>query len=278
LIDDAGDVMVTTTRRLIMLENRSNGSRGVSRRRFLASGGLALAGLALGGRAALAGGGKAAAALRLPRADGAFELAPLPYAHAALQPHIDARTMEIHHGRHHAAYVRNLNDALAKQPALTQHSLPELLADINALPETVRLTIRNNGGGHYNHALFWQTMSPEGGGEPGGELAKAIGAAFGDFAGFKAKFTETAARVFGSGWAWLVARQNGALAIGSTPNQDNPLMTGVSALTGAPILGLDVWEHAYYLHYQNRRADYIQAWWNVVDWTQVGALHAAATG
>lgn len=193
----------------------------------------------------------------------AFTLPPLPYDFSALEPHIDAKTMEIHHGKHHAAYVNNLNAALEKAPELASKSLDELMQSIDSAPEAVRTAIRNNGGGHWNHSLFWELMSPKGGGEPTGKLADAIKASFGDFSTFKTQFGAAAAGRFGSGWAWLVQDGN-KLAITSTPNQDNPLMDGKHAL-----LGIDVWEHAYYLHYQNRRPDYVAAWWNVVNWDAV---------
>jgi len=193
----------------------------------------------------------------------AFELPQLPYAFDALEPHIDAQTMQIHHGKHHQAYVNNLNAAIEKAPELQGKSLEELLANLNAAPESVRTAVRNNGGGHWNHSMFWTIMGPKGGGEPSGALADAISSSFGDFSKFKEQFGAAAAGRFGSGWAWLV-RQGGKLAITSTPNQDNPLMEGASPKD--VILGLDVWEHAYYLKYQNRRPDYIGAWWNVVDW------------
>lgn len=202
----------------------------------------------------------------------AFELPPLPYAHDALEPHIDSRTMQIHHGKHHAAYVNNLNAALADHPQFADMSIEELLADLNSVPESARTAVRNNGGGHANHALFWQIMKPNSGGEPTGDLAAAIDAAFGSFEQFKETFAKAGATRFGSGWAWLYVDGNGKLAVGSTPNQDTPLMEG-----NTPILGLDVWEHAYYLNYQNRRPDYISAWWNVVDWDAVAAFYAAAT-
>ncbi|MDE3052870.1 MAG: superoxide dismutase [Gemmatimonadota bacterium] len=195
----------------------------------------------------------------------AFTLPALPYAANALEPHIDARTMEIHHGKHHGAYVANLNAALEKAPALQGKSLDELLRDLNAVPEGIRTAVRNNGGGHWNHSMFWQIMSPKGGGEPTGKLADGIAKAFGDFAKFQEQFAAAAMGRFGSGWAWLV-NEGGKLAIVSTPNQDNPMMDGKHA-----VMGLDVWEHAYYLNYQNRRADYIKAWWNVVDWGAVAA-------
>lgn len=190
-----------------------------------------------------------------------FTLPPLPYAYDALEPHIDARTMEIHHDKHHAGYVANLNKAIGQMPGFGGNlAVESLLQNLSTLPENVRTAIRNNGGGHYNHSLFWQMMKKDGGGEPKTELAKAIETSFGNFTDFKSKFTEAATKVFGSGWAWLVLNQ-GKLAIESAPNQDSPLSQGKQ-----PLLGLDVWEHAYYLNYQNKRADYIAAWWNVVNW------------
>jgi Fe-Mn family superoxide dismutase len=200
----------------------------------------------------------------------AYELPNLPYAFDALEPHIDARTMEIHHGKHHAGYVAKLNAALEKHPALQQKPIDDLVRDIATVPEAIRTAVRNNGGGHANHSLFWMVMSPKGGGEPGGALAKAIGASFGNFGGFRQLFSDAAASRFGSGWAWLVV-SSGKLAVESTPNQDSPVMEG-----RVPILGLDVWEHAYYLHYQNRRPDYIAAWWNVVNWDEVARRFDAA--
>ena len=196
----------------------------------------------------------------------AFTLPNLPYALNALEPHIDAKTMEIHHGKHHAAYINNLNKAIEGK-GLESEKIEDLIANINGLPQETRGAVRNNAGGHYNHSLFWRIMSPKGGGNPTGELAKAIDKEFGSFDAFKEKFSNTALTRFGSGWAW-VCIQNGKLSIGSTPNQDNPLMD-VSEFKGTPLFGLDVWEHAYYLKYQNRRADYIAAFWNVVDWTAV---------
>jgi len=191
------------------------------------------------------------------------ELPPLPYAFDALEPHIDARTMEIHHGKHHAAYVANLNKALDGHAALEKMSITELMGSLDRVPESIRTAVRNNGGGHLNHSMFWTLMKGGGGGEPGGELGDAVKSAFGSFDDFKTRFSQAGATRFGSGWAWLYVR-DGKLEIGSTPNQDSPVMEG-----GKPILGLDVWEHAYYLHYQNRRPDYIAAWWNVVDWKKV---------
>lgn len=192
----------------------------------------------------------------------AHELPQLPYAHDALEPHIDSRTMQIHHEKHHGGYVQKLNAALKDHAEFQKHSLTDLLADLSALPESIREVVRNNGGGHFNHSLFWSIMKP-GGGKPTGELADAIDAAFGSFDTFRERFSEAAAGRFGSGWAWLFLR-GGRLEIGSTPNQDSPVFEG-----HRPLLGLDVWEHAYYLSYQNRRTDYIAAWWNVVDWDEV---------
>jgi len=194
----------------------------------------------------------------------AFTLPPLPYPTNALEPHIDAQTMEIHHGKHHNAYVTNLNAALEKAPELADKSLDDLLRNLNSVPEAVRTAVRNNGGGHWNHSQFWKTMAPNAGGAPTGKLAAAIDAAFGDFEKFKEAFQAAGAGRFGSGWVWLV-NEGGKLAITSTPNQDNPLMEGKSA----PLLGNDVWEHAYYLKYQNRRPDYLKAWWNTVNWDEV---------
>ena len=193
----------------------------------------------------------------------AHELPKLPYDFDALEPYIDARTMEIHHGKHHAAYVSKLNDALKGQAALETKSITELLGDLDAVPEAIRATVRNNGGGHFNHALFWKVMKTGGAADPGGELGDAIKSAFGSFGDFKTQFSDAAAGRFGSGWAWLYVK-GGKLQVGSTANQDNPLHEG-----GKPILGLDVWEHAYYLKYQNRRPDYVAAWWSVVNWEQV---------
>ncbi|MCA0453254.1 MAG: superoxide dismutase [Chloroflexi bacterium] len=201
----------------------------------------------------------------------AFELPALPYATNALEPHIDARTMEIHHGKHHNAYVTNLNKALEGHPELQSKSIEELLTSLDSLPEAIRGAVRNNGGGHYNHTFFWQIMGPGKGGEPTGELADAINAAFGSFATFKEKFAAAGVGRFGSGWAWLIADKGGAVSISSSPNQDNPISEGKTA-----ILGIDVWEHAYYLNYQNRRPDYIAAWWNVVNWDEVAKRYAAA--
>ena len=193
-----------------------------------------------------------------------FELPKLDYPYDALEPHIDARTMEIHHSKHHAGYVSKTNAALEGYPDLQQKSIQSLLSDLDALPEAIRGAIRNNGGGHANHSLFWKVMAPGAGGAPGGALAEAIEAAFGDFETFKVKFSDAAATRFGSGWAWLAADGSGKLQVLSTANQDSPISSGLK-----PLLGLDVWEHAYYLNYQNRRPDYIAAWWNVVNWAAV---------
>ena len=195
-----------------------------------------------------------------------FTLPPLPYAANALEPHIDARTMEIHHGKHHQAYVTNLNAAIEKAPELNGKGIDELMLGISAVPETVRTAVRNNGGGHWNHTLFWQVMGPSAGGEPTGAVADGIRGAFGDFARFRDQFKAAAVGRFGSGWVWLV-RDGDKLSITSTPNQDNPLMDGTRP--EHVLLGLDVWEHAYYLNYQNRRPDYVDAWWNAVNWTAI---------
>jgi Fe-Mn family superoxide dismutase len=200
------------------------------------------------------------------------ELPKLPYAFDALEPHIDARTMEIHHGKHHATYVTNLNKALEGHPDLRDRTVDDLLRDIDRIPEAIRPAVRNNGGGHANHTMFWEIMGPGGGGAPSGELAGAIDQAFGSFAGFKEKLAAAAVGQFGSGWGWLIL-DGGKLAVVSKPNQDSPLMDGKK-----PVLGIDVWEHAYYLKYQNRRADYIQAWWNVVNWQAVMARFGQAGG
>ncbi|HMC18539.1 MAG TPA: superoxide dismutase [Gemmatimonadales bacterium] len=203
----------------------------------------------------------------------AHTLPPLPYDFGALEPYIDAQTMQIHHGKHHQAYVNNLNAALDKHPELHKKTLEDLLRGINAIPEDIRTAVRNNGGGHHNHSLFWTIMAPAGkggGGEPSGALADAIKKTFGDFAKFKEQLASAATSRFGSGWAWLVL-SGGKLEVLSTANQDSPLMDGK-----IPVLGLDVWEHAYYLKYQNRRPDYVTAWWNVVNWAEVGKRFEAA--
>ncbi|MDQ7040626.1 MAG: superoxide dismutase [Rhodothermus sp.] len=201
----------------------------------------------------------------------AFTLPPLPYPYDALEPYIDAKTMEIHYTKHHQGYVDKLNKALEGHSELQQKSIEALLRGIDEVPEAIRTAVRNNGGGHANHSLFWTIMKPNGGGEPTGELAEAIQSTFGSFETFKEKFSAEAAGRFGSGWAWLVVDENGKLQVYSLPNQDSPYMQGHT-----PILGLDVWEHAYYLKYQNRRAEYIQNWWNVVNWDQVAQYYKEA--
>jgi Fe-Mn family superoxide dismutase len=200
----------------------------------------------------------------------AFELPPLPYDYAALEPTIDEATMKLHHDKHHQAYVTNLNGAVAKYPELGEKTPEELVSDLSAIPEDVRKVVQNNGGGHVNHTMFWEIMGPGGGGEPTGEIAAQIAADFGDFAAFKKAFNEATAKQFGSGWGWLVFT-GGKLEIVTTANQDNPLSTGLY-----PILGNDVWEHAYYLTYNNRRPDYLAAWWNVVNWDAVNERFATA--
>ena len=230
-----------------------------SRRDALKMGGLGMLGLVPG------------VAVRTARAADVkeFSLPPLPYAYDALEPYIDARTMEIHHDKHHQAYVTNLNKALADHPDLQSKSIESLLSDLSAVPEAIRTAVRNNGGGHYNHTLFWSMMK-KGGGKPDGKLASAIASDLGGFDKFKANFSQAATTRFGSGWAWLVASRSGKLAILSTPNQDTPISDG----SGTPLLVLDVWEHAYYLKYQNRRPEYITAWWSVVNWDDVAQRFA----
>ncbi len=201
----------------------------------------------------------------------AFKLPDLPYATNALEPHIDARTMEIHHDKHHGGYTNNLNGALEKHPEIADKSIEDLLGNLESVPADIQTAVRNNGGGYANHSLFWQVMGPQAGGEPSGELATAINQTFGGFDAFKQAFSSAAAGRFGSGWAWLVVDAFGMLQVYSTPNQDSPLMNGHT-----PILGLDVWEHAYYLNYQNRRPAYIEAFWNVVRWDEVAKRYAAA--
>jgi Fe-Mn family superoxide dismutase len=199
-----------------------------------------------------------------------FKLPQLPYAYDALEPHIDKETMNIHHTKHHNTYVTNLNNALEGQEGLLSKTVEEVVSNLEAVPEAIRTAVRNNGGGHANHSLFWSILSPNGGGEPTGELANAINEKFGSLAAFKDEFTKAATTRFGSGWAWL-AVNNGQLEVTSTPNQDTPLMEGKT-----PILGLDVWEHAYYLKYQNRRPEYINSFWNVVNWDEVSKRYSAA--
>jgi Fe-Mn family superoxide dismutase len=198
-----------------------------------------------------------------------FELPPLPYAYDALEPTIDTETMKIHHDKHHAAYVNNLNAALEKHPEFEVSNLNDLVMNLDKVPEDIRTAVRNNGGGHWNHTMFWEIMGPNAGGSPSGDLANAINSAFGSFDEFKTKLNAAGVGRFGSGWAWLVADKNG-LSITSTPNQDNPAMEGKG-----PVLGVDVWEHAYYLKYQNKRPDYLAAWWNVVNWDAVAKRYAA---
>ena len=198
----------------------------------------------------------------------AHTLPPLPYDKAALEPHIDTATMEIHHGRHHNAYVTNLNAAIAGNAELEAKTIEDLCKDIATVPEAIRYAVRNNGGGHFNHSLFWTVMSPDGGGEPTGAIGEAITATFGSYDKFKEEFTKAATTRFGSGWAWLCKKEDGSAAVCSTPNQDNPLMP-VSECQGTPVLGLDVWEHAYYLNYQNRRPDYVTAFFDVINWDKV---------
>ena len=200
----------------------------------------------------------------------ALTLPPLPYDYKALEPHIDEQTMRLHHDKHHAAYVNNLNAALEGQPDLQNKSLEELLTNLDRIPEAIRAKVRNNGGGHANHTMFWEIMSPEGGGEPDGELADAISQAFGSVEDVKQKVNDAAVNQFGSGWGWVVI-DGGSLAVISTPNQDSPVIDGK-----IPILGVDVWEHAYYLKYQNRRPDYLAAWWNVVNWPEVARRYQEA--
>ena len=206
-----------------------------------------------------------------PDPTGPFTLPELPYAYDALEPHVDTETMKIHHNKHHAAYVNNANKALAGHPDLSKMTVWELVAHLDEVPEEIRTTLRNNAGGHANHSLFWLMMKPDGGGAPSGELADAINESFGSFEEFKKEFSAASLRVFGSGWAWLTITPDGEMVIETSPNQDSPLMNG-----GKPLLGLDVWEHAYYLKNQNRRGEYIDAWWNVVNWDYVAGRYAEA--
>jgi superoxide dismutase, Fe-Mn family len=206
----------------------------------------------------------------------AYQLPALPYAYDALVPHIDARTMEIHYTKHHNAYVTNLNKALADAGVAAPECIYELIGDLSKVPEAIRPAVRNNGGGHANHSLFWKSLAAKGGGEPSGKLGEVITKAFGSFAALKEAFNKAATTRFGSGWAWLVVKADKSLAVTSTPNQDNPLMKGVAEVYGDPLLGLDVWEHAYYLNYQNRRPDYITAFWSVVNWPQIETWYAEA--
>jgi len=201
----------------------------------------------------------------------AHELPPLPYPKDALEPHIDAQTMEIHHDKHHAAYVNNLNKAIAGKPDLEKRTIHELISHLDSIPQEIRTAVRNNAGGHANHTMFWKLMGPNAGGKPSGQLATDIDATFGSFDAFKEKFEAAGVGRFGSGWAWLIVNKAGKLEITSTANQDNPIMEG-----NKPVMGNDVWEHAYYLKYQNRRPDYLKAWWNVVNWNEVAKNYEAA--
>ena len=194
----------------------------------------------------------------------AHQLPPLPYDYSALEPAISKQTMTVHHDGHHGAYVKNLNDALAKHPELQSKTVEDLLRDLNAIPEDIRTAVRNNGGGHANHSMFWKIMNPKGGGEPSGEIAQVIRSTFGGFKDFQTRFNEAGTKLFGSGWVWLAGTQDGNVKIVTTPNQDSPISQGLF-----PILGNDVWEHAYYLTYQNRRGEYLTAWWNVVNWEEI---------
>jgi Fe-Mn family superoxide dismutase len=203
---------------------------------------------------------------------GTFTLPPLPYAYTALEPHIDGNTMRFHHDKHHATYVKNLNAAIAKHPELKGKSADQLLRDLDGVPEDIRTVVRNNGGGHVNHSMFWQIMKPKGGGNPTGAIASVINQNFGSFEKFKAKFNEAGEKRFGSGWVWLVRTPDGKFQVTSTPNQDSPLLQG-----NYPIMGNDVWEHAYYLKYQNRRAEYLKAWWNLVNWNEINQRLAQAS-
>ena len=238
----------------------------LSRRDVLKTFGAGAAMLGLGSTGLHAASkGKKAMASTMGMTSQPFTLPKLAYAYDALEPHIDAKTMEIHHGKHHQAYITNANNALKAQPSLQQKSAEEILGSLSSVPESVRTTLRNNVGGHVNHAFFWKVIGPNGGGTPKGSLADAITKGFGSFDTFKTQFADAASKRFGSGWAWLIAK-DGKLAITSTANQDSPISDGAT-----PLLGIDVWEHAYYLKYQNRRADYVTAFWNVVQWDQVAA-------
>ena len=201
-----------------------------------------------------------------------YTLPSLPYSPNALEPYFDARTMEIHHGKHHQTYIDKLNAALDGNDEFSNLPILELISDLSRLPTNLQAAVRNNGGGHANHSFFWESLSPNAGGSPEGELSSAIDQTFGSFEGFKDAFSQSALTRFGSGWAWLVKQNDGTLAITSTPNQDSPWMQGVAEICGTPLIGLDVWEHAYYLNYQNRRPDYVSAYWNLVDWTKASAI------
>jgi len=207
----------------------------------------------------------------------AYELPQLDYPYDALEPHIDARTMEIHHTKHHNTYVTKTNNALSDAGVDAPENIEELIANISGLPTNIQTAIRNNGGGHANHSLFWKIMGPDGGGSPSGSIGEAINATFGGYDAFKEQFAAAATGRFGSGWAWLIVKSDGSLAITSTPNQDSPLMNGIAEEPGKPVMGLDVWEHAYYLNYQNKRPDYVAAFWNVVDWSKVEDMYQKRT-
>jgi len=235
----------------------------ISRRQAIKTTAIASAACAVTGALPMARAANTSPADKAPAATGPFVLPPLPYPFDALEPYLDARTMEIHHDKHHAGYVANLNKAVAPYPELQKKSVEELLANLDAVPESLRLAVRNQGGGHYNHSLFWQMLKKDGGAPEGG-LGPAIEKSFGGVGGFKEKFAEAAGKVFGSGWAWLVVEANGKLGIESTANQDSPVSRGKQ-----PLLGIDVWEHAYYLKYQNRRADYVAAFFQVINWSFV---------
>jgi len=258
------------------MQNPDSSTSGYSRRRFLTLGAATLAASTLA-TPMLHAESKSSdtSAPIMPLTNGVFEVAPLPYAYDALVPSIDEATMQLHHNKHYAAYTKNLNEALDKAPELKSKSIEALLTDIKGLPQEVRKAIRNNGGGYYNHSLFWRMITPERNTKPEAALAAAIDKAFGSFDEFKAKFSKEASTVFGSGWTWLIVNPKGELEITSTPNQDVPIMD-VAETPGKPILGLDVWEHAYYLKYKNVRADYIKNWWEIVNWKTVSELYAAA--
>jgi len=243
----------------------------MNRRRALKTAALAAASAATAAQFSLTAQTPAAPTRSSSGPSGPFQLPDLPYAFDALEPHIDARTMEIHHGKHHAAYVANLNKAVADFPDLQKKSVEDLVRNLDAVPEKIRAAVRNNGGGHFNHSLFWLMMSKTGGGEPKGDLGKAVTARFGSFAAFKDEFTKAALGQFGSGWAWLTIDGNRQLRVEATPNQNSPVTMPNST---QPLLGIDVWEHAYYLKFQNRRADYITAFFNVINWDYVAERHA----
>ena len=240
----------------------------LNRRNFLFLLGAGTGAVALGVQGSSVG--MSATLAQAPSGGGTFTVPPLPYAYNALEPHIDARTMQFHHDKHHATYVKNLNAALEKYPQLKGKSAEQLLREINSVPEDIRTMVRNNGGGHVNHTMFWNIMSSNGGGEPTGAIASAITQTFGSFEEFKKQFNSSGEKRFGSGWAWLVRTPDGKLEVTSTPNQDSPLIEG-----NYPIMGNDVWEHAYYLTYRNRRADYLNAWWNTVNWDEINKRFSA---